>query len=422
MEPKISYNLPRSAPATPIALPTFRVEPDWEQKLDILGNGAADDLACQSCAANPNAGVVTHRAHQPIAAKDKVRPKDLRPWLSDATRSDGKRIKLVKTLMTSACEKDCYYCATRRGRNRLRRETFKPEELAKGFNIIHRRGIADGIFLSSGVIGGGTRTMEKTIAAIEILRRKYEYRGYVHLKLMPGAETAAVERALQLADRVSVNLEAPNSERLAKLTGTKIFTEELMAPMRDARMLMKKYPHLARVSMTTQLIVGAAGESDREIVTTATQVYRELELGRIYYSAFHPIIDTPLENHAPTDPLREFRLYQTDFLLRQYGFTYEELIFDNNGNLPLQHDPKTAWALHHPEHFPLEINRATREELLRVPGLGPTSVNRILQLRHNHKLNTIQELKQLGADTQRALPFILLNGKHPTHQLPLFSA
>jgi predicted DNA-binding helix-hairpin-helix protein len=237
---------------------------------------------------------------------------------------------------------------------------------------------------------------------------------------MPGAETAAVERALQLADRVSVNLEAPNSERLAKLTGTKLFIEELFTPMRDARALMKKNPHLARTSITTQFIVGAANESDREIITTTARAYRELELARIYFRAFHPIIDTPLENHAPTDPLRELRLYQTDFLMRQYGFTYEDLVFDGNGNLPLEHDPKTSWALKHPEQFPLEINRASREELLRVPGLGPTSVTRILQLRHTHKFDSIEELKQLGADASRALPFILLNGKTPARQLRLF--
>jgi hypothetical protein len=214
---------------------------------------------------NPSASVVTHRATEPIATKDiPMRGKDLRPWLSSAIRSDGRKISIVKTMMTSACEKDCFYCATRRGRNSLRRETFKPEELAAGFNIIHKRGLAEGLFLSSGVIGGGTRTMEKTIAAVDILRRKYEFRGYVHLKLMPGAERAAVERAMQLADRVSVNLEAPNTERLRKLSGTKAFTEELLAPLRAARDLIRKEPALSRTSIVTQFVVGAAQE-DRDL-------------------------------------------------------------------------------------------------------------------------------------------------------------
>jgi predicted DNA-binding helix-hairpin-helix protein len=324
--------------------------------------------------------------------------------------------------MTSACEKDCFYCATRRGRNSLRRETFKPEELAAGFNIIHQRGFAEGLFLSSGVIGGGTRTMEKTIAAVDILRRKYEFRGYVHLKLMPGAERAAVERALRLADRVSVNLEAPNTERLRKLSGTKAFTEELLAPLRAARDLMRKEPAFGRTSMVTQFVVGAAGETDREILETTTKLYDELALARVYYSAFRPVRDTPLENHAPTDPLRELRLYQTDFLLRQYGFTFEELAFDSDGLLPLHTDPKTAYALAHPEQFPLDIQRADRNQLLRVPGLGPKSVQRMLELRRAHTFTSIGELKKLGADAERAAPFILMNGKQVARQLRLFDA
>lgn len=394
---------------------------EFSDKLNLLGGEASADVSCATCAANPRAPVVTHRAHQPIAASDiTTRPRDLKPWLSTSIRSDGKKIPIVKTLMTSACEKDCYYCATRRGRNSLRRETFKPEELAAGFNIIQQRGLAEGLFLSSGVIGGGTRTMEKTIAAVEIIRRRYEFRGYVHLKLMPGAERAAIERAIELADRVSVNLEAPNTARLQKLSGTKQFTEELLAPMRAARALMRERPELARTSLVTQFVVGAAGESDREIISTATRLYQELALARIYYSAFHPIEDTPLENHAPTNPLRELRLYQTDFLLRQYGFTFDELAFDPENNLPLDTDPKTAYALAHPEKFPLDVQHAGREELLRVPGLGPKSVQRLLDLRHLHTFTTIYELKKLGADAERAAPFILLNGKTPPRQLALF--
>jgi predicted DNA-binding helix-hairpin-helix protein len=394
---------------------------DLAEKLNILGGGASEDVACQSCAVNPDAQVVTHRALEPIAPEAiQPRPRDLKPWLSSAIRSDGKRIPLVKTLMTSACEKDCFYCATRRGRNSLRRETFKPEELAAGFDRIYKKGIAEGLFLSSGIIGGGTRTMDKTIAAVEILRRKYEFRGYIHLKLMPGAEQAAIERALQLADRVSVNLEAPNTERLARLSSTKQFTDELLAPLRVARDLIDAKPEYTGKTMTTQFVVGAADESDREIISTTARLYRELQLARVYYSAFSPIRDTPLENRSPTPPIRKHRLYQTDFLLRRYGFSYDDLIFDGEGNLPTRHDPKLMWALNHPDRFPMEINRTTREELLRVPGIGPQSAQRILQLRRVRQLSTVEELQQLGADAKRAAPFILLNGKKPTQQLPLF--
>jgi predicted DNA-binding helix-hairpin-helix protein len=411
---------------------------DFSEKLELLGGEATQDLdsashtrevsdtglitpGCGTCAANPDANFVTHHATRPIAANDlQPRPRDLKPWLSSAIRSDGKKISIVKTLMTSACEKDCFYCATRRGRNSLRRETFKPEELAAGFNLIHKKGLAEGLFLSSGVIGGGTRTMAKTIAAVELLRRKHEFRGYVHLKLMPGAEPAAVERALQLADRVSVNLEAPNSDRLARLSSTKQFTEELIAPLRAAQVLMRQQPALARTSMVTQFVVGAADETDREILTTSARLYRELGLARVYYSAFRPIRDTPLENHAPTDPRRELRLYQTDFLLRQYGFTFDELAFDESANLPLHTDPKTHWAQRHPESFPLDVQRADRHELLRVPGLGPKSVARLLALRRTHTFTRLRELELLGADAGRAAPFILLDGREPDRQLFLF--
>lgn len=403
---------------------------DFSEKLDLLGGEATQDVdssdrapaaACGTCAANPEASVVTHHATRPIPATEiQTRPRDLKPWLSSAIRSDGKRISLVKTLMTSACEKDCFYCPTRRGRNSLRRVTFNPEELASGFSEIHSKGLAEGIFLSSGIIGGGTRTMEKTIAATEILRKKYEFRGYVHLKLMPGAEPAAIERALELADRVSVNLEAPNTERLARLSSTKQFVDELLAPLQTARKLIDANPRYSRKTMTTQFVIGAADESDREILTTTSRLYSELRLARVYYSPFRPVVDTPLENRAPTSTLRGHRLYQTDFLLRSYGFAYDDLVFDSGGNLPSEWDPKMAWALHHPEHFPLEVNRASREELLRIPGIGPQSAQRIMDRRRNRRVVAIEELARVGADAKRAAPFILLNGRKPTQQLSLF--
>lgn len=392
---------------------------DWEQKLDLLGSSSADDLACQTCASNPAATSMTHNAGRPIIDEtlDRPRARDLTPWLASVVRSDGKRVPIVKTLMTSACEKDCFYCPFRRGRNATRRETFKPEELAQGVDAINRKGLAEGIFLSSGVIRGGTNTMERMIASIEILRNKLDFRGYVHLKLMPGAEKAAIERALQLADRVSVNLEAPNSERLQKLSSTKVFADELLAPLRIAGKLKRENPKYARVSMVTQFVVGAADESDREILASTAKLYHQLDLSRVYYSAFHPVTETPLENHVPTDPVREFRLYQSDFLLRRYGFSFADLVFDAQGNLPTNVDPKTMWARAHPNQFPLEINRAAREELLRIPGIGPRAVDRILRFRRSERFVSIEELKRTGADGRRAAPFILLDGKRPIVQL-----
>ena len=399
---------------------------DLEEKFDLLGLAAEGDVACNSCAVNPDATSVTHRATEPLQPPPQPAPgpsngaaRNLKPWLTKVLKG-GRAMPIVKTLMTSACEKDCFYCPTRRGRNSLRRVTFKPEELAFGFDQIQSKGLAEGLFLSSGIIGGGTRTMEKTIAATEILRRKYGFRGYVHLKLMPGAERAAIERALELADRVSINLEAPNTARLARLSSTKQFADELLAPLKVVRELINANPQYARKTMTTQLVVGAADESDREILATTALLYHDLQLARVYYSAFTPIPDTPLENHPRTPALRQLRLYQTDFLLRRYGFSYEDLVFGEGGNLPTHHDPKLMWALRHPERFPLELNRVSREELLRIPGIGPQSAQRILQLRRVAPVRGLEQLQRLGADANRAAPFILLNGKQPARQLPLF--
>jgi len=264
--------------------------------------------------------------------------------------------------------------------------------------------------------------MERMLATAELLRGKYHFRGYLHLKLMPGAESAAIERALQLADRVSVNLEAPSSEHLAKLSSTKRYTEELLAPLQIARKLIETKPALAKKSMTTQFVVGAAGEQDREILTRTTQLYHDLALSRVYFSAFQPVADTPLDGHVPTPLVREHRLYQTDFLFRKYGFAFDDLIFDARGNLPTEADPKTLWAIHHPQFFPVELNRASREELLRIPGIGPLSAQRIVQIRRASKFLTIEQLAHIGANEKRAAPFVLLAGRVATHQPPLFKS
>ena len=375
---------------------------DTEQKLDLLGAGAQADLACGTC------------GESAMRVRD-----DIGRWIYPAVRPDGRTVKMLKILQTNACERDCFYCATRRGRN-LPRTTFQPEELARTFDQMHRARLAEAIFLSSGVAGGGTRTMERMLVTAELLRRKYEFRGYLHLKLMPGSEPAAIESALRFADRVSVNLEVPTAEYLARLSPTKQFAQELLAPLVTARRLIDAHPALARKTMTTQFVVGAAGESDREIAGRAAQLYHDLQLARVYYSAFQPIPDTPLDGHPPTLPVRENRLYQSDFLMRQYGFEVGELVFDADGNLPVAADPKAIWAAHHPEYFPIEINRASRENLLRIPGIGPRSVQRILALRRTHRFATLAQLAQTGANEKRAAAFVLLDGHQPARQLSLW--
>jgi predicted DNA-binding helix-hairpin-helix protein len=278
------------------------------------------------------------------------------------------------------------------------------------------------MFLSSGVISGGMRTQDQILATAEILRRKYQFKGYLHLKIMPGAEKAQVEQAMLLADRVSINLEAPNDARLQKLAPKKQFLNELMQPLRwveEIRQTQTPYRAWKGTwpSSVTQFVVGAVGDTDVEILSTTENLHRHAGLARAYFSAFNPIEDTPLENHAPTPQIRQNRLYQASYLLRDYGFTLEDLPFEGKGDLPLDKDPKTAWAKAHLTHHPVEINRASRAELLRIPGIGPKSANVILAARRQHCLNDLSMLGKLGILSKKAAPYILLDGKRPERQL-----
>ncbi len=345
---------------------------------------------------------------------------DPRQWIYHAVLPNGRTQPQLKILLSNACERDCGYCANRRGRD-FRRVSFRPEELAGLFHQMWQARLVRGLFLSSGVCGNSAVTMEREIATVELLRGKYAFRGYVHLKLMPGVEKATVERAMELADRVSVNLEAPNPERLAELTGKKDFYHELLTPLRWVHEIrQRRGPGILPSGHTTQFVVGASGESDEEILSTVEELYGELHLARAYYSAFRPLPDTPLQDRPATSPIRERRLYQSDFLLRYYGFTLEDLVFDDQGHLSLDTDPKALAALHRPEFFPVEVNTASRRELLRVPGVGPRSADRILRLRRQGTLRSLRDLRESGAAVKRAAPFILLNGRRPAFQPALF--
>lgn len=345
-------------------------------------------------------------------------------FVHPAQMPNGQSIKLLKTLLSSACERDCFYCPFRAGRD-FRRATFQPEEFARLFMQLHRSRIAEGIFLSSGIAAGGIRTQDNLLDTAEILRNKLGYRGYLHLKVMPGSERAQVERAMQLADRVSVNLEAPNTERLSKLAPHKVFIEELLQPLKWVDEIRRtENPNRAWngrwPSTVTQFVAGGADEPDLELLTTTNYLVRRLGLKRAYFSAFHPILDTPLENKPAVDPLREHRLYQASFLLRDYGFDLEDLPFMGDGNLPLADDPKLAYASLNLSHAPVELNQAEKRDLLRVPGIGLKGVEAILKARRVGKLMDISRLRALGVDALRAAPFILLDGKRPAQQLALF--
>jgi len=344
-------------------------------------------------------------------------------FIHPAQMPNGRQIKLLKTLLTSACERDCFYCPFRAGRD-FRRATFKPDEFAGLFSKLNGVGAAEGIFLSSGIAGGGMRTQDKLLDTADILRNRFGFRGYIHLKIMPGAEKAQVERAMQLSDRLSVNLEAPNSDRLARLAPGKNFMEELLLRLRWIEEIRRTQPAYKGwngrwPSTVTQFVAGGADEADLELLTTTGWLVKNVRLKRAYFSAFHPVSDTPLENKPAVDPLREHRLYQASFLMRDYGFDLEDLPFQQDGNLPLQTDPKLAWAAEHLKEAPIELNLADRRDLLRVPGIGPRGAEAILASRRQGRLRELGSLKKLGVLAERAAPYILLDGKRPQQQLAL---
>lgn len=344
--------------------------------------------------------------------------------VSHATLPNGKRIHLLKTMLTSACERDCHYCGFRAGRD-FRRATLKPDEMAQAFMTIHRAGVVDGMFLSSGVAGGGVTSQDRLLATAEILRKKHAFKGYLHLKLMPGVQKAQVEQAMRLANRVSLNLEGPNTQRLAKLAPHKAFMDELLQPLKWMEEIRRsnspqqgwngRWP-----SMSTQFVVGAVGESDLELMSTTEFLHRRLNLGRAYFMSFNPLRDTPFENLPPSSPRRELHLYQASFLVRDYGFNLEELPFSADGNLPEKVDPKTAWAAENLPGKPVEINRASPQELLRVPGIGPKGARAILAARKKGRLSSLEALRKIGVDPSRSARFILLDGRQPDIQLGLF--
>ena len=328
---------------------------------------------------------------------------------------------VLKTMMTTACERNCHYCVFRAGRAKTKRVTFSPDEMASGFETLQRAGKVDGLFLSSGIIKGSVATQDKIIDTADIIRNKQRYRGYIHLKIMPGIEYDQLYRSMQLADRISVNLEAPTSERLAMLAPKKVFVEELVRMLQWARQIRVDNPYQKLASSVTQFVVGAVGDTDLELLSMSDKLYSQARLARVYYSAFSPVPGTPFENLPSTEAIREFRLYQSSFLLRDYQWDVEELPFQQSGNLRRDVDPKQAWADEHLVHQPLEIMKAERGQLLRVPGIGPVSADAIIRSRRQGKLSELTHLKQIGIRTpKRVANYILLDGKRPARQLKLF--
>jgi predicted DNA-binding helix-hairpin-helix protein len=381
--------------------PLVRSEPSTQQKLELLGRAARYDL---SCACGPAAPRVRGSG-------------DL--WIYPAVLSSGGKASMLKVLQHSGCERGCLYCSERHGGAGAGAISFAPVELARVFDDLYRQQRVMGLFLSSAIRGGAVATMDRMLATAEILRRRDRFRGYLHLKVLPGAEPAQVDRAMQLATRLSVNLEAPTARALAAIAPSKGFEDEILSPMRRIARAEAE-GRFARSGQTTQLVVGAADETDLEIGRAASTLYGDLRLSRVYYSAFQPVPGTPLDHRPPAPLLREHRLYQMDFLLRKYGFGIDELPFDEAGGLPAQKDPKTVWAERHPERFPVEINTAPPGELMRVPGIGPVAAERIASLRRDSTIRSLDALTASGASCRAAAPFVLLDGRRPPHQLALF--
>jgi len=375
-----------------ISLPVYRPKPDRFEKLKTLGEESRYDVCLSSCSGGrvPDPADPAHR------------------WIYPAALPGGGIVPILKVLLSNACKNNCFYCPNRSANDRPR-TSFRPEELASSFMALYRSRRVHGLFLSSGIYDQPDRVMDDMVKTAEILRRKYQYKNYLHLKILPGASPGAVEQACRLASRVSLNLEAPNPERLKEIAPGKDFSEDLLKRMNWAAFLIKNGSK-AR-SQTTQFIVGASGESDREILKTTDDLYRSLHLHRAYFSAFQPLPHTPMESHPPTSLVREHRLYQADWLLRFYHFQLGELSFQPGGNLSTEIDPKMAWARKHPEIFPIEVNRAEYEELIRIPGIGIRSAERIIQARRARGFSDPAELKKLRISLKRAAPYILINGK-----------
>jgi predicted DNA-binding helix-hairpin-helix protein len=330
-------------------------------------------------------------------------------WIYPAALPDGRTIRLLKVLQTNVCTKDCQYCENRASRD-VRRESFTPEELARLFVSLHEAGKAGGLFLSSGIAGRADRVMERMIATAEILRGRHRFHGYIHMKILPGSSRAAVERAAQLSDRISLNIEAPGPEHLERIAGQKDFRKELL-PQTEWIQQAVADPRTRARSHTTQFVVGASGESDREILRWTDRLYKGRGLYRAYYSAYE-IPDEETRLNAPAAPLmREHRLYQSDFLLRKFGFSLDELVFERTGHLSLTVDPKERWAQEHPEAFPIEIMTAPQEILIRVPGLGPVSARRICSGRRQGGFRGPEDLRKTGLLLKKAAPYLLLKGR-----------
>lgn len=379
---------------------------ELREKLRILSDAAKYDAACTSSGVNKvgRPGSIGSAAACGIC---------------HTFVGDGRCISLLKVLLTNVCVYDCAYCVNRRSHD-VPRAAFTPRELAQLTIDFYRRNYIEGLFLSSAVAGSPDATTERMIETLRLLRNTYRFNGYIHAKALPGTDPALIQALGLLADRLSVNIELPSARSLTQLAPEKT-KAAILAPMKQLQqgitenrhdlIRCRKTPRFVPAGQSTQIIIGASAESDRQILCLTSSLYRKFQLKRVFYSAYIPATSSPLLPDWETPPLwREHRLYQADWLLRFYGFNVNELFDEGHPDLSFFLDPKCCWALRHPERFPLEVNRAPYEALLRVPGVGIKSAWRILNARRVARLSW-NTLSRLGVTLKRARYFLLCHGR-----------
>ena len=407
---------------------------DIRQKLAILADAAKYDASCASSGSKK---------------RDSLGGKGIGSTapgmgICHAYAPDGRCISLLKILLTNSCIFDCHYCINRKSSN-VRRARFTAEEVVQLTLAFYRRNYIEGLFLSSGIIRSSNYTMEQIVEVARALREDHDFRGYIHLKTIPDADPALVALAGLHADRISINVELPTKAGLARLApekdagrieGAMKAMKSAIADGADAKARYKSAPSYAPAGQSTQMIVGADSATDAAIVTRAARLYDRFALRRVYYSAFSPIPDASAVLPLVRPPLlREHRLYQADWMMRFYGFSSAEVAAsaDSSGQLALDMDPKLAWALKHRAFFPLDVNRAPREALLRIPGLGVKAVDRILAARRHRRLR-LDDVGRMTVSIAKLRPFlvaadwrpvaladaILPRPRDPARQLELF--
>jgi len=387
--------------------------PTLRDKLEILADAAKYDASCASSG---------------TSKKNSLGGKGLGSTegmgICHAYAPDGRCISLLKVLLTNHCIFDCHYCINRKSSN-VRRARFTPQEVVDLTLNFYRRNYIEGLFLSSGIVKSSNHTMEQMVEVARILRDEHDFRGYIHLKTIPEADPELVHQAGLYADRVSINVELPTSAGLTRLApdkderqieGAMGKTKARITQATDERKRFRHAPRFAPAGQSTQMIVGADSASDIDIVGKASRLYGAFGLRRVYYSAFSPIPDASAVLPLKRPPLmREHRLYQSDWLMRFYGFAPKEVqqAAEPDGNLPLDIDPKLAWALKFRGSFPVDVNRASKEQLLRVPGLGTTSVARILAARR-HRTLRLDDVAKLTQSIAKVRPFLVAADWRPT--------